>query len=198
MTIKVYMNDGTVEEYPNAHIYWEWDESEKGTDSGFRINSMDRNFNSSVAFVHPGECEKIEITSEECDKIFKSPPREDCLPVKRYKIFRAIHEERIRQDEKWGEQNHPMLNIPFSAEGMVEKERVYKRINDTKKDLSWFTILMEEVVAEKVVNKFVTEMGTDMKKLFENATIREDIRFYMRKNIEKMLDVIKERSKESL
>jgi hypothetical protein len=53
--------------------------------------------------------------------------------------------------------------------------------------------LMEEVVAEKVVNKFVTEMGTDMKKLFENAAIRDDIRFYMRKNIEKMLDAIKER-----
>jgi phage tail tape-measure protein len=53
--------------------------------------------------------------------------------------------------------------------------------------------LMEEVVAEKVVNKFVTEMGTDMKKLFENATIRDDIRFYMRKNVEKMIDAIKER-----
>jgi hypothetical protein len=52
---------------------------------------------------------------------------------------------------------------------------------------------MEEVVAEKVVNKFVTEMGTDMKLLFANATIREDIRFYMRKNIEKMLDAIKEK-----
>jgi hypothetical protein len=50
---------------------------------------------------------------------------------------------------------------------------------------------MEEVVAEKVVNKFVTEMGTDMKKLFENATIREDIRFHMRKNIEEMLNAIK-------
>jgi hypothetical protein len=55
---------------------------------------------------------------------------------------------------------------------------------------------MEEVVAEKVVNKFVTEMGTDMKKLFENVTIREDIRFFMRKNIEKMLDAIKDKGEQ--
>jgi hypothetical protein len=145
MTIKVHMNDGMIEEYPNAHIYWEWDESEKGTDSGYRINSMDRNFNSAVAFAYPGECAKIEITPEESDRVFKSPPREDCMPVKRYKIFRTIHEERIRQDEKWGEQNHPMLDIPFTAEGMGEKEYVYKRINDIRENPSWFAVLMEEV-----------------------------------------------------
>jgi hypothetical protein len=44
MTLKVYTNDGKTDKYPNAHIYWEWNESEKGTGSGFRINSMDRNF----------------------------------------------------------------------------------------------------------------------------------------------------------
>jgi hypothetical protein len=66
---------------------------------------------------------------------------------------------------------------------------------DMKRIESLVISQMEEVVAEKVVNKFVTEMGTDMKKLFENATIREDIRFYMRKNIEKMLDAIKENDK---
>jgi hypothetical protein len=72
MTIKVYMNDGSTEEYPNAHIYWEWDESEKGVDSGYRINSMDKKFNSAVAFVYPGECTKIEITSEESNKVIKN------------------------------------------------------------------------------------------------------------------------------
>jgi hypothetical protein len=64
---------------------------------------------------------------------------------------------------------------------------------DMKRIESLVIARMEEVVAEKVVNKLVSEMGTDMKKLFENATIRDDIRFYMRKNIEKMLDAIRGR-----
>jgi hypothetical protein len=145
MTIKVFMADGKVETYPNAHIYWEWDENEKGTDSGFRINSMDRNFTSAVAFIYPGECTKIVITSEECDRIFKSPPREDSIPVKKWKIFRSIHEERIRQDEKWGEQNHPMLNVPFTTEGMLQGQCTYKQLNDSKNDCCWYAILMEEV-----------------------------------------------------
>jgi hypothetical protein len=68
---------------------------------------------------------------------------------------------------------------------------------DMKRIESLVIARMEEVAAEKVVNKFVTEMGTDMKRLFENATIREDIRFYMRKNVEKMLDAIKEKGKDA-
>jgi hypothetical protein len=145
MTVKVYLNDGSIEEYPNAYIYWEWDESEKGTDSGFRINSMDRNFTSAVAFVYPGDCTKIEITSEKCDRVFKSPPREAIMPVKRWKIFRAIHEEHIRQDEKWGEQSHPMLlfeTIETIQSGL--KHARFTNKNPDKRD--WFYILHEEIL----------------------------------------------------
>jgi hypothetical protein len=94
--------------------------------------------------------------------------------IRKGEIFQFTYDERI--------------NIMPVAKNIFEKL-------DIKRVESLVIAQMEEVVAEKVVNKFVTEMGTDMKKLFENTTIREDIRFYMRKNIEKMLDVIKEKGK---
>jgi hypothetical protein len=28
MTIKLFLNNGKTEEYPNSHIAWEWDESD--------------------------------------------------------------------------------------------------------------------------------------------------------------------------
>jgi hypothetical protein len=146
MTVKVYLTDGKVEEYPNAYIYWEWDENERGTDSGFRINSMDRNFTSAVAFVHPGECKKIEISSEESDRIFKSPPSDEGMSVKQYKIFKAVGEERKKQDEKWGKQNHSMVNQFITPEICKNKADFFKKINkDRKYFRSWFTILLEEV-----------------------------------------------------
>jgi hypothetical protein len=108
------------------------------------------------------------------------------------------------------DENRIMRAIEDSVISMIGKGEIFQfkydeRINimpiaktifeklDMKRIESLVIAQMEEVVAEKVVNKFVTEMGTDMKKLFENATIRDDIRFYMRKNVEKMLDAIKER-----
>jgi hypothetical protein len=149
MTIKVYLVNGQIEEYPNAYIYWEWDESEKGTDSGFRINSMDRNFTSAVAFVHPGDCVKIEVTSEECDRVFKNPPKENIIPVNRWKIFRAIHEEHIRQDEKWGKQNnHPMFNDDSDGWWRPSKESIESVLLNCRKRIeenpTWFDILLEE------------------------------------------------------
>jgi hypothetical protein len=96
--------------------------------------------------------------------------------IRKGDMFRFNYDERI--------------NIMPLAKSVFEKL-------DMKRVESLITARMEEVVAEKVVNKFVTEMGTDMKKLMENATIREDIRFYMRKNIEKILDAIKEKGADS-
>ena len=59
-------------------------------------------------------------------------------------IFEEIRRERRRQNEKWGEQNHPMLNVPFTVEGMRERAIVYKALNDSS-DNNWFGILQEEV-----------------------------------------------------
>jgi hypothetical protein len=148
MTIKVYLTNGKVEEYPNAHIYWEWDEDEKGTDSGFRISSMDRLCNTATAFVYPSECTKIEINSEECDKIFTRTPIESSISGKRWPIFAAINKERERQDDKFGKQNHPMLGTFVGicpSEAALKDELKLRRDRIKHGHTGWFDILMEEV-----------------------------------------------------
>jgi hypothetical protein len=60
-------------------------------------------------------------------------------------IFDEIKAERQRQNEKWGIQNLPMLNIPITPEGMKSKSEMYKTINDNNKNPAWFFVLMEEV-----------------------------------------------------
>ena len=61
------------------------------------------------------------------------------------KIFEDIREERKRQNEKWGEQNHPMLNGRFTIEAMTEKLYMYKALNEILKNPNWYSILLEEV-----------------------------------------------------
>ena len=51
---------------------------------------------------------------------------------------------------------------------------------------------LEEAVAKKIVDKLTTEMGTDIKNLMSNATIRDDFRFYMRKEVQHILDKVRE------
>jgi hypothetical protein len=108
------------------------------------------------------------------------------------RIMQAI-EDSVVQEIRKGE----IFQLKYSEriDLMPYAKTIFEKL-DMKRIESLVIAQMEEVVAEKVVNKFVTEMGTDMKKLFENATIREDIRFYMRKNIEEMLDAIKEKGKD--
>ena len=74
MLIKVFKN-GKIEEYPNAHITWEWDDEtgELGPDSGWRISSFDKNNTHVNAFIRPRDCDKIEISHEESDRVFESP-----------------------------------------------------------------------------------------------------------------------------
>jgi NTP pyrophosphatase (non-canonical NTP hydrolase) len=38
-----------------------------------------------------------------------------------------------------------MLNVPFTTAGMRQQEKIYKQLNDSARDVSWFGILMEEV-----------------------------------------------------
>jgi hypothetical protein len=61
------------------------------------------------------------------------------------RILTEIARERRRQDKKWGEQNHPMLNVPYTADAMMSSSKVYRRLNDLGENSSWFQILMEEV-----------------------------------------------------
>jgi len=144
MTVKVYMNDGKIEEYPNAHITWEWDEDEKGTDSGWRVHAIDRNYTTVSAFIYPSECSKIEITHEKCDMVFVRPPFEGGISGKRFRIFSEIDKERKRQDDKWNVQNHPMVRVPEHIAQNKKLADALKVVNDTEK-FDWCSILLEEV-----------------------------------------------------
>jgi hypothetical protein len=50
-----------------------------------------------------------------------------------------------RQNEKWGEQNHPMQDDRLPYDSMRSTAKLYKKINDNAVHPSWFFILMEEV-----------------------------------------------------
>ena len=60
-------------------------------------------------------------------------------------IFEEIRKERQRQDEKWGKQNHPMLDVPLTLEAMLDNAKSYKALNDSRINPNWFLILLEEV-----------------------------------------------------
>jgi hypothetical protein len=63
-----------------------------------------------------------------------------------YRIFSEISRERKRQDEKWGEQNYPMLGAPFTNAEMVAMRESLQHVNDdTALENCWFNIFMEEV-----------------------------------------------------
>jgi hypothetical protein len=92
MTIKVYKVGGIVDEHPNAHITWEsYDEG-----NGWRINAIDNNGIHSTGFIYPSECERIEITHEESDKIYAPKPSK---PVSKG-IIRIIAERERQIDEE--------------------------------------------------------------------------------------------------
>lgn len=70
--------------------------------------------------------------------------------VSRVHIFSAIEAERLRQDELWGEQNHPILASTMESERKTLKEILvqFRKINEQAAEvgnLSWYPIIMEEV-----------------------------------------------------
>lgn len=64
---------------------------------------------------------------------------------------------------------------------MIDYNKVYTRISQ----------LLEEELAQKIVNKIITEMGTDIKQLMSNATVRDDLRFLLRKGVEEITKKVK-------
>ena len=115
---------------------------------------MDRNFTSVNAFVYPGECERIEITSEECDRVFKPTPREGGISGKLFRIFSEINRECQTQDDKKGEHNYRMCRPTgieaFRAKGVL-LAMVFKR---NPGGITWSDIL------EKKVCDAFTETGS--------------------------------------
>ena len=69
-----------------------------------------------------------------------------------------------------------------------------KRI-DYNRVMQLMTENLEEVIAEKVVNKVVTEMGNDLKALMSKAEIRDDFRYFMRQGVETILGRVTKKSR---
>jgi len=62
-------------------------------------------------------------------------------------IFEEIRAERKRQDEKWGEQNHPMLGTnagDLTRDDLKKVLEELKKMNETEMK-NWLNILDEEV-----------------------------------------------------
>ena len=89
--------------------------------------------------------------------------------------------------------NDKLLDIPYGSRIDVSKEmkEAYNNVNYEKVKIR-ITEVLEEELAKKIVNKVITEMGTDIKKLMSNETIREDFRFFMRKGVEKIMKIMGE------
>jgi hypothetical protein len=82
------------------------------------------------------------------------------------------------------------LEYPDRIDCSKELKQAYSNIN-YERLYALITQKLEEELATKIVNKIVTEMGTDIKKLMENATVRDDFRFLLRKGVESILEKIK-------
>jgi uncharacterized membrane protein YheB (UPF0754 family) len=68
-----------------------------------------------------------------------------------------------------------------------------KRI-DYNRVMQLMTENLEEVIAEKVVNKVVTEMSNDIKALMAKAEIRDDFRYFMHQGVETLLGRVKKKT----
>jgi membrane-anchored protein YejM (alkaline phosphatase superfamily) len=90
------------------------------------------------------EAEKKMDKAVEKIQSYISKQGETNISSKRWLIFSEIDKERKRQDEKWGEQNHPMLlfETPETIKSGLKHARFMNKNSDR---LDWFYILMEEV-----------------------------------------------------
>jgi len=62
------------------------------------------------------------------------------------RIFQEIRQERKRQDEKWGEQNHPMVPGDFDYGLCKETLDELRHANDSGDKNCWQYILLEELL----------------------------------------------------
>lgn len=77
-------------------------------------------------------------------------------------IFNEILQERKRQDNKWGEQNHPIVNKSVLNSFMHESVAKDWCDNATKnKELTWGHIIIEEI-SEAMHAKTIEDMRTEL------------------------------------
>jgi hypothetical protein len=65
-------------------------------------------------------------------------------PNKRLPVYADIEEERKRQEEKWGEQNHEMLRCE-KLDTIKESLNHFRFINDKTQLYDWYSIIQEEI-----------------------------------------------------
>ena len=104
------------------------------------------------------------------------------------KILQELENSLIRLIQKGD-----AFDIPYGKRIDVSKDlnEVYKKL-DFDRIFGLIKDKLEEAIATKIVNKISTEMGNDMKTLMSNASIREDIKFFLRSGVQKILDAVKE------
>lgn len=90
-------------------------------------------------------------------------------------------------------QNGEVFKVPYDSKIDVSEElrKAYKNIN-YERVYARITELLEEELAIKIVNKVVTEMGNDIKKIMSNSEIRDDFKFLMRKGVETIMEKVKQ------
>lgn len=89
------------------------------------------------------------------------------------KIFNEIREERVRQENKWGEQNWPVLDpllVDRDPQRMCDEYEIpnenrarYKcQTHANRGDLTWMHILMEEISESASCGKNVEALRTEL------------------------------------
>ena len=86
-----------------------------------------------------------------------------------------------------------VFKIPYASQIDIspEMKQAYANIDFAKVYVE-ITALLEKELAQKVVNKIITEMGTDIKKLMSHNEIREDFKYLMRKGVDAIMEKVKE------
>jgi hypothetical protein len=86
----------------------------------------------------------------------------------------------------------------FIRNDYSERLNVSPQVKEIYSSLDWnhirelVTAKMEEVVAEKIVNNYITEFGNDIKSSLSNAIIRDELKSSMDLMINRMLKTIRE------
>jgi DNA-binding transcriptional regulator/RsmH inhibitor MraZ len=83
-----------------------------------------------------------------------------------------------------------LISIDYANRINLPKDlinEVYKKI-DIEKIKAKLVERLEDEMAEKIVNKMITEFANDVKQIMCNKELREDLRFYMRDKIKQIND----------
>jgi hypothetical protein len=67
---------------------------------------------------------------------------------------------------------------------------VYKKLDPERLE-ALIVRNLEEHIAKKIVDKVTTERVNDIKKMMANVSIRDDLKYYMRTAIQKILDKVR-------